>query len=181
MSDAVSIRLASPEDIRGWSSGEVSHADFLKDPLDEPHRDGLFSERIFGPLFDWCCACRLRERPKYWGSDALGQLCPTCGVPIDQSHVRRKRMGHIELAVPVVHTWFLKPVSKIALLLDMKIGDLEAVAASQLHVILDPGDSGRERGAVLDDMEYIELRGQEKKFAADTGGRAVLRLLQQLD
>src|SRR4051812_22894539 len=174
MSDAVSIRLASPEDIRGWSSGEVTHADFLKDSLGEPHRDGLFSERIFGPLFDWCCGCRLKERPKYWGPLHQGQACPTCGVRIDQSLVRRKRMGHIELAVPVVHTWFLW---QIAHLLDMKIGiDLKLVVASQLHIILDPGNSGREHGSLIDDLEYLELRGQEKQFAADTGGRAVLQL-----
>jgi DNA-directed RNA polymerase subunit beta' len=178
MSDAVSIRLASPEDIRGWSSGAITRADFLKDSFVQPHPDGLFSERIFGPLFDWCCGCRLKERPKYWGPDSQGQVCPTCGVCIDQSLVRRQRMGHIELAVPIVHTWFLW---QIAGLLDMRFGDLKAVVASQIHVILDAGESGRERGGLIDDLEYIELRGQEKKFTAETGGRVIRQLLEQLD
>ncbi len=182
MSDAVSIRLASPQDIRGWSSGAVTHADFLKDSLGQPNRDGLFSERIFGPLFDWCCACRLRERPKYWGREARGTVCPTCGVSIDPSSVRRQRMGHIELAVPVVHTWFLRSrPSPLAQLLGLSAAELEAIASSLLHVILAPGESGLQPHELIGDLEYLELRGQEKQFVAGTGGRALLQLLQKLD
>src|SRR4051812_32849929 len=163
--DCITIRLASPEDIRGWSSGEVKHADFLKDPLHKPHPDGLFSERIFGPLYDWCCGCRLKEQPKFHGRDATGKLCPICQVTVDQNLVRRRRMGHVELAVPIVHTWFLRGrPSPIALLLDMSGSSLEEVADCQRQIVLDSGDSKLPAHYLIDDAEYLELRGKGLKF-----------------
>src|SRR5262245_5613801 len=105
---AVSLRLASPQDVRSWSSGEVTHADFLKDPEDRPHSDGLFSQRIFGPLRDWCCGCTTTAGMKYWGPEHEGTRCAACSVVVEAALGRRRRMGHIELAVPVAHTWFVR-------------------------------------------------------------------------
>jgi DNA-directed RNA polymerase subunit beta' len=178
---AVSIRLASPEDIYGWSQGEVTHPDFLKEPLDEPNPQGLFSERIFGPIRDWCCGCRFQGRPRWWGPEHRGERCPKCNVTIDQSLVRRRHMGHINLAVPIVHTWFLRSrPSPLALLLDIRARDLEQIASYRVHVVLSRGKCRLKPGQLLDDMEYLELRGQGKEFEADTGGRAIRALLERI-
>src|SRR5438067_4968007 len=147
---SVRIRLASPDDIRGWSHGEVTHHDFLKEALDDPHPAGLFSEHIFGPLNDWCCACRLKNRAKYWGPAARGTKCPQCNVCVDSDDVRRRRLGHIELALPVVHPWFLhsRP-SPLALLLGLRPGVVEEIANYQAHVIRVPGDTGLAPGVCI--------------------------------
>jgi hypothetical protein len=189
-STAVTIRLASPDDVRTWSQGEVTHADFLKDVPDRPHPQGLFSQRIFGPLLDWTCACIVGDgKAKYWGPAAAqpaGTLCPRCHVPIDRALVRRQRMGHIELAAPVVHTWFLRSrPSPLALLLGVKASAMESVADYQAHIVLDPADSGLKKGVILDEGQYRAERDRERQrrgragraFQADTGGRAIQRLL----
>ena len=183
---AVTIRLASPEDVRSWSKGEVTHAGFLKDAPERPHPLGLFSQRIFGPLLDWTCACLTDGKARYWGPDARGTVCPLCHVPIDRSLVRRQWMGHIELAAPVVHPWFLRGrPSPLALLLGVKASALEQVADCQAHVVFDPADSGLKKGEILSEERYGEERAKERQrggrsFTSDTGGRAVKKLLQGL-
>ena len=135
---SVKIGLASPNDIRGWSFGEVKKPETINYRTYRPERDGLFCERIFGPEKDWECACG-----KYRGMKYKGMVCDRCGVKVTHSRVRRKRMGHIELAAPVVHIWFFKAMpSRLGNLLAMKTGDLEKIIYFQDYVVIDPGSTG---------------------------------------
>src|SRR6266511_1639087 len=134
---AVRISLASPHDIRSWSFGEVKKPETINYRTYRPEKDGLFCERIFGPEKDWECACG-----KYRGMKYKGMICDRCGVKVTHSRVRRKRMGHIELAAPVVHIWFFKAMpSRLGTLLDMKTTSLEKIIYFQDYVIVDPGES----------------------------------------
>ena len=176
---AVRIALASPHDIRGWSFGEVKKPETINYRTYRPERDGLFCERIFGPEKDWECACG-----KYRGMKYKGMICDRCGVKVTHSRVRRKRMGHIELAAPVVHIWFFKAMpSRLGALLNMKTTSLEKVIYFQDYVVTDPGDTPLRPGQLLTEDEAREKR---RKYGADSfeiemGADAVKNLLLQLD
>ena len=143
---SVKISLASPHDIRSWSFGEVKKPETINYRTYRPEKDGLFCERIFGPEKDWECACG-----KYRGMKYKGMICDRCGVKVTHSRVRRKRMGHIELAAPVVHIWFFKAMpSRLGTLLDMKTTSLEKIIYFQDYVVIDPGDTPLEEAAAAD-------------------------------
>ncbi|MCH8269647.1 MAG: DNA-directed RNA polymerase subunit beta', partial [Planctomycetes bacterium] len=175
---SVKISLASPNDIRSWSFGEVKKPETINYRTYRAEKDGLFCERIFGPERDWECACG-----KYRGTKHKGIICDRCGVKVTHSRVRRKRMGHINLAAPVVHIWFFKAMpSRLGNLLDMKTADLEKVVYFQDYVVIDPGDSPLERQQVLSEEEYRDAQTRYgSSFKALMGGDAIRSLLQQLD
>jgi DNA-directed RNA polymerase subunit beta' len=175
---AVRIALASPEDILAWSHGEVTRADTINYRTHRPEKGGLFCERIFGPERDWECGCG-----KYRGVKFTGMTCDRCGVQVAHSRVRRKRMGHIELASPVAHVWFFKArPSILAQLLGMKATELDAVIYHKAHLVLEPGPTGLERLAVLTDSELAEARQKHRDaFTAGTGAEAVQQVLAGLD
>ena len=144
------ISLARPHDIRSWSFGEVKKPETINYRTYRPEKDGLFCERIFGPEKDWECACG-----KYRGMKYKGMICDRCGVKVTHSRVRRKRMGHIELAAPVVHIWFFKAMpSRLGSLLDMKTTSLEKVIYFQDYVVIDPGDTPLKPQQLLTEEEY---------------------------
>jgi len=176
---SVRISLASPNDIRSWSFGEVKKPETINYRTYRPERDGLFCERIFGPERDWECACG-----KYKGTKYKGMICDRCGVKVTHSRVRRKRMGHINLAAPVVHIWFFKaPPSRIGTLLDMKVTDLEKVIYFQDYVVVDPGETPLQYKQLLSEEEYRAAVGKygQGSFKAMMGAEAIKILLQQLD
>ncbi|MGE3775705.1 MAG: DNA-directed RNA polymerase subunit beta' [Pirellulaceae bacterium] len=176
---AVKISLARPHDIRSWSFGEVKKPETINYRTYRPEKDGLFCERIFGPEKDWECACG-----KYRGMKYKGMICDRCGVKVTHSRVRRKRMGHIELAAPVVHIWFFKAMpSRLGNLLDMKTTSLEKVIYFQDYVVVDPKATALERQQLLTEEEYRTAREQygDGSFEADMGAEAVRKLLVGLD
>ena len=143
--DAIRIGLASPDMIRSWSYGEVKKPETINYRTFKPERDGLFCAKIFGPVKDYECLCGKYKRLKH-----RGVVCEKCGVEVTQSKVRRERMGHIDLASPVAHIWFLKSLpSRIGLLLDMTMRELERVLYFEAYVVVDPGDSDLEEKQVL--------------------------------
>ena len=175
----VRISLASPNDIRSWSFGEVKKPETINYRTYRAEKDGLFCERIFGPERDWECFCG-----KYRGIKYKGMICERCGVKVTHSRVRRKRMGHINLAAPVVHIWFFKAMpSRLGTLLDIKTSDLEKVVYFQDYVVVDPGASKLEPKQLLTEEEY--RRAQEEYadtgFRAMMGAEAVRELLRQID
>ena len=175
---SVKISLARPHDIRSWSFGEVKKPETINYRTYRPEKDGLFCERIFGPEKDWECACG-----KYRGMKYKGMICDRCGVKVTHSRVRRKRMGHIELAAPVVHIWFFKAMpSRLGNLLSMKTTSLEKVIYFQDYVVVNPGDTDLEAQQLLTEEEYREARAQYgDTFEADMGAEAVRKLLCNLD
>ncbi|MHB1034475.1 MAG: DNA-directed RNA polymerase subunit beta' [Pirellulales bacterium] len=176
---SVKISLARPHDIRSWSFGEVKKPETINYRTYRPEKDGLFCERIFGPEKDWECACG-----KYRGMKYKGMICDRCGVKVTHSRVRRKRMGHIELAAPVVHIWFFKAMpSRLGNLLDMKTTSLEKVVYFQDYVVIDPRDTPLKKQQLLTEEEYRAAREQygESGFDADMGAEAVRKLLAALD
>ena len=176
---AVRISLASPNDIRAWSFGEVKKPETINYRTYRAEKDGLFCERIFGPERDWECFCG-----KYKGTKHKGMICDRCGVKVTHSRVRRKRMGHINLAAPVVHIWFFKAMpSRLGTLLDMKTSDLEKVIYFQDYVVVDPGASKLERKQLLTEEEYRRAIEEysETGFRALMGAEAIRELLAQLD
>ncbi len=176
---AVKISLARPHDIRSWSFGEVKKPETINYRTYRPEKDGLFCERIFGPEKDWECACG-----KYRGMKYKGMICDRCGVKVTHSRVRRKRMGHIELAAPVVHIWFFKAMpSRLGNLLDMKTTSLEKVIYFQDYVVIDPKDTPLKPQQLLTEEEYRTARETygEGSFEADMGADAVRKLLVKLD
>ncbi len=173
----VSIRLASADTIRNWSYGEVTKPETINYRSFKPERDGLFCEKIFGPVRNWECNCGKYKRIRY-----RGVVCDRCGVEVTHSKVRRERMGHIELAVPVVHIWFLKGTpSHVCYLLGMPNTVMERIVYYESYVVIDPGDTDLRRGALLTEDEYIELEDQGKQFVAKMGGEAILEILATLD
>lgn len=173
----VSIRLASPDIIRNWSYGEVTKPETINYRSFKPERDGLFCEKIFGPVRNWECNCGKYKRIRY-----RGVVCDRCGVEVTHSKVRRERMGHIELAVPIVHIWFLKNVpSHISYLLGLSNTVLERIVYYESYVVIDPGDTNLRKGALLSEDEYIELEEQNKQFVAKMGGEAVLEMLATIE
>jgi len=176
---SVKIGLASPHDIRSWSFGEVKKPETINYRTYRPERDGLFCERIFGPEKDWECACG-----KYRGMKYKGMVCDRCGVKVTHSRVRRKRMGHIELAAPVVHIWFFKSMpSRLGALLNMKTTALEKVIYFQDYVVIDPGDTPLRECQLLTEEEVRQARQKygEGTFDVDMGAEAVKKLLSRLD
>src|SRR5688572_18353099 len=176
---SVKISLARPHDIRSWSFGEVKKPETINYRTYRPEKDGLFCERIFGPEKDWECACG-----KYRGMKYKGMICDRCGVKVTHSRVRRKRMGHIELAAPVVHIWFFKAMpSRLGNLLDMKTSSLEKVIYFQDYVVTNPGSTDLEKQQLLTEEEFRAAREQygEGAFEAEMGAEAVRKLLTALD
>ncbi len=175
------IRLASPEEIKSWSHGEVKKHETINYRTLKPEVDGLFCEKIFGPTKDYQCSCGRSKR-----NVDKGKVCEKCGVEITESKVRRERMGHISLAAPVVHTWYLKnSPSRLAILLDIKAKDLEEVVYLASYIVIDPGDTSRTglvKKQILSEQEYSEY--YEKfgdLFVAKTGAEAAKILLKELD
>ena len=175
---AVKIGLASPYDIRSWSFGEVKKPETINYRTYRPEKDGLFCERIFGPEKDWECACG-----KYRGMKYKGMICDRCGVKVTHSRVRRKRMGHIELAAPVVHIWFFKAMpSRLGTLLDMKTSSMERIIYFQDYVVVDPGDTPLKERQLLTEEDFRKAKDQfGDSFQADMGADAVRKLLGRLD
>jgi DNA-directed RNA polymerase subunit beta' len=175
---SVKITLASPNDIRSWSFGEVKKPETINYRTYRPERDGLFCERIFGPERDYECACG-----KYKGTKYKGIICDRCGVKVTHSRVRRKRMGHINLAAPIVHIWFFKAMpSRLGNLLAMKTGDLEKIIYFQDYVVTDPGTTDLAYKQVLTEDEYRQaFEKNGSGFTAMMGAEAVRELLNQLD
>ena len=175
---SIKIGLASPEQIREWSYGEVTKPETINYRTLKPERDGLFCERIFGPMKDWECHCGKYKRVRY-----KGKVCERCGVEITRSKVRRERMGHIELAAPVSHIWYFKGIpSRLGLVLDISPRYLEKVLYFALYVVTDPGDTPLEKMQILNEKEYAEMRERyEDDFKAGMGAEAVKELLQGID
>jgi DNA-directed RNA polymerase subunit beta' len=175
---SVKISLASPNDIRSWSFGEVKKPETINYRTYRAEKDGLFCERIFGPERDWECACG-----KYKGVKYKGIICDRCGVKVTHSRVRRKRMGHINLAAPIVHIWFFKSMpSRIGNLLDMKTADLEKVVYFQDYVVTDAGDTPLKHRQLLTEEEFRNAREKYgESFKANMGAEAVKELLEKLD
>jgi DNA-directed RNA polymerase subunit beta' len=198
--DYMSVRIASPEEIRGpkdpkererlemaglrtwWSWGEVTKPETINYRSFKPEKDGLFCERIFGPVKDWECHCGKYKRIRY-----RGVICDRCGVEVTLSKVRRERMGHIELAVPVAHIWFFKTLpSPMGNLLDVTLRDLEKVIYYSNYIVIDPGSQEARERQLLDEDEYLDLRNRAKAendtaFQAEIGAPAVRELLKRLD
>ena len=176
--NAIRLGLASPEKIRSWSHGEVIKPETINYRTFKPERDGLFCAKIFGPVTDWECLCGKYKRMKY-----RGVVCDKCGVEVTKSKVRRERMGHIELAAPVSHVWFFKGLpSRIGLLLDMTMRELERVLYFEAYVVLDPGDTTLEEKQVLTEEDYRQAKDEfGEAFVAKMGAEAIRALLEVLD
>jgi DNA-directed RNA polymerase subunit beta' len=175
---SIKISLASPNDIRSWSFGEVRKPETINYRTYRPEKDGLFCERIFGPERDWECACG-----KYKGTKFKGIICDRCGVKVTHSRVRRKRMGHINLAAPVVHIWFFKAIpNRLGNLLAMKSADLEKIIYFQEYVVTEAGQSPLKVGQLLSEEEYREAEKKYgKAFKANMGAEAIKALLENLN
>ena len=176
--DAISIGLASPEKIRSWSYGEVKKPETINYRTFKPERDGLFCAKIFGPVKDYECLCGKYKRLKH-----RGVVCEKCGVEVTLSKVRRERMGHIELASPVAHIWYLKSLpSRMGLLLDMTLREIERVLYFEAYVVIDPGMTELERGKLLTEESYLEAIEQYgDEFDARMGAEAIHELLSTIN
>ena len=177
--DQIQIAIASPEQIRSWSFGEIKKPETINYRTFKPERDGLFCARIFGPIKDYECLCGKYKRMKY-----KGIVCEKCGVEVTVSKVRRERMGHIELAAPVAHIWFLKSLpSRIGMLLDMQLKQLERVLYFEQYVVLDPGMTPFKKFDLLTEEELMTAQEEygEDAFQAGIGAEAIRILLQELD
>ncbi len=173
----ISVSLASPETIRGWSFGEVTKPETINYRSYKPERDGLFCEKIFGPVRNWECNCGKYKRIRY-----RGVVCDRCGVEVTHSKVRRSRMGHIELAVQIAHIWFLKSSpSYIAQLVGLANNKVEKVIYYEYYLVLDAGDTNLEKGDLINDDEYDALEEAGHKFIAKMGAEAVFDMLSSLD
>jgi DNA-directed RNA polymerase subunit beta' len=177
--DQIRIGIASPEKILSWSFGEIKKPETINYRTFKPERDGLFCARIFGPVKDYECLCGKYKRMKY-----KGVICEKCGVEVTLAKVRRERMGHIELAAPVAHIWFLKSLpSRIGLLLDMTLKDLERVLYFENYIVLEPGLTSLKPLQLLSEEEYLQAQDEfgEDSFTAGIGAEAIRELLKGLD
>ena len=176
--DAIRIGLASPDMIRSWSYGEVKKPETINYRTFKPERDGLFCAKIFGPIKDYECLCGKYKRLKH-----RGVVCEKCGVEVTLSKVRRERMGHIDLASPVAHIWFLKSLpSRIGLLLDMTLREIERVLYFEAFVVIDPGMTDLVRGQLLSDEAYLEaIEHYGDEFEAKMGAEAVFEMLKSIN
>src|SRR5499425_2201170 len=173
--DQIKIQMASPEQIRSWSYGEVKKPETINYRTFKPERDGLFCARIFGPIKDYECLCGKYKRMKYRGS-----ICEKCGVEVTLSKVRRERMGHIELASPVAHIWFLKSLpSRIGLLVDMTLKDLERILYFENFVVIEPGLTPLKLHQLLSEEQYLNAQDEfgEDAFTASIGAEALKHML----
>ncbi len=176
---AIRISLASPEKIREWSHGEVKKPETINYRTFKPERDGLFCAKIFGPVKDYECNCGKYKRMKH-----RGIVCEKCGVEVIQSKVRRERLGHISLATPVAHIWFLKSLpSRIGNILDITLKDLEKVLYCEAYIVIDPKDTALQRGDLLSEERYMQILEEygDDKFHAAMGGEAIIEMLKQVD
>src|ERR671933_242791 len=177
--DQIRISIASPERILSWSYGEIKKPETINYRTFKPERDGLFCARIFGPIKDYECLCGKYKRMKY-----KGVICEKCGVEVTLARVRRDRMGHIELAAPVAHIWFLKSLpSRIGLLLDMTLKDLERILYFEYYVVLEPGLTPLQDRQLLSEDEYIKAQDEygPDSFTALIGAEAIREMLKALD
>ncbi len=176
--DAIAIGLASPEKIRSWSFGEVKKPETINYRTFKPERDGLFCAKIFGPVKDYECLCGKYKRLKH-----RGVVCEKCGVEVTLSKVRRERMGHIDLASPVAHIWFLKSLpSRMGLMLDMTLREIERILYFEAYAVIDPGMTELERGQMLTEENYLEAIEQYgDEFEAKMGAEAIRELLMSID
>ncbi|MFA7293991.1 MAG: DNA-directed RNA polymerase subunit beta' [Candidatus Omnitrophota bacterium] len=176
--DSISIKIASPQVIKLWSKGEVKKAETINYRTLKPEKDGLFCEKIFGPVRDWECNCG-----KYKGIKFKGITCDRCGVTVDRSSVRRERMGHIDLATAVTHIWFFKAVpSRMSALLDIGLRDLERIIYYEEYVVVDPANTPLKKKELLTDEQYQEaLNKYGTNFKAKIGAEAIVELLKELD
>ena len=173
---AIQTGIASPDSIRSWSHGEVLKSETINYRTQKPEMDGLFCERIFGPVRDYECSCG-----KYKGIRYRGIICERCKVEVTLSKVRRERMGHVYLAVPVAHIWFYKvPPSRVGALLDLPINAIERIIYYESYIVISQGDTTYPRGTLITDMEYKEVV-DSKDFVAEIGATALNTLLQQLE
>ena len=173
--DSIKIGLASPETIRSWSWGEVTKPETINYRSPKPEKDGLFCEKIFGPTKDWECACGRYKRPRH-----KGHVCEECGVEVTTKKVRRERMGHIDLACPVVHLWYSK--THIGLILDITQTHLNDIIEYKKKIVIDPGDTHLVKKQLLTEEEYAScLEKYEHRFEAETGAEALKKLLQEID
>ncbi|MEO0820588.1 MAG: DNA-directed RNA polymerase subunit beta', partial [Pseudomonadota bacterium] len=177
--DEIKISLASPERILSWSFGEIKKPETINYRTFKPERDGLFCARIFGPIKDYECLCGKYKRMKY-----KGITCEKCGVEVTLAKVRRERMGHIQLAAPVAHIWFLKSLpSRIGLMLDMTLRDLERILYFEQYVVIEPGMTELSQGQLLTEEEYLDAQDQfgEDAFRAGIGAEAIREMLAEID
>jgi len=176
--DRIRIGMASPEQIRAWSSGEVKKPETINYRTLKPEREGLFCEKIFGPTRDWECHCGKYKRIRY-----KGVVCDKCGVEVTRAKVRRERLGHIELAAPVSHIWYFKGIpSRMGLLLDMSPRSLEKVLYFASYIVTDPGDTPLSKKQLLTESEYREYREKYGQlFKAGMGAEAIQELLRDID
>ncbi len=177
--DKLKIGLASDEKVREWSKGEVKKPETINYRTLKPEKDGLFCERIFGPVKDWECHCGKYKRVRY-----KGIVCDRCGVEVTKAKVRRERMGHIELAAPVAHIWYFKGIpSRIALLLDISPRSIEKVIYFASYIVTDKGTSGLIKGQILNEKEYVEAVDKYGRgsFKAEMGASAIRKLLEEID
>src|SRR4030095_16682768 len=173
------ITIASPEKIREWSYGEVKKPETINYRTFKPERDGLFCAKIFGPVKDYECNCGKYKRMK-----RRGVVCEKCGVEVIQSKVRRERMGHITLATPVAHIWFLKSLpSRIGNVLDVPLKELEKVLYCESYIVVDPKESGPAKGELLSEERYGKLLEEigDDAFDSGMGAEAILRMLRETD
>jgi DNA-directed RNA polymerase subunit beta' len=177
--DQIQIAIASPGQIREWSYGEVRKPETINYRTFKPERDGLFCAKIFGPIKDYECLCGKYKRMKY-----KGIVCEKCGVEVIQSKVRRERMGHIELAAPVAHIWFLKSVpSRIGILLDMTLRELERILYFEQFVVVEPGLTSLKQHELLTEEQVYRYRDEfgDDSFSVGIGAEAVRDMLKHLD
>ena len=177
--DEIRISIASPERILSWSFGEIKKPETINYRTFKPERDGLFCSRIFGPVKDYECLCGKYKRMKY-----RGVTCEKCGVEVTLQKVRRERMGHIELASPVAHIWFLKSLpSRIGLMLDMTLRDLERILYFEQYVVIEPGLTDLKAGQLLSEEEYLDAQDQYglDAFQAGIGAEAIREMLKAID
>jgi len=176
--NSIKIALSSPDMIRSWSFGEVKKPETINYRTFKPERDGLFCSRIFGPIKDYECLCGKYKRLKH-----RGVICEKCGVEVTQSKVRRDRMGHIELSSPIAHIWFLKSLpSRIGLLLDMPLRDIERVLYFESYVVIENGITSLKKKQILSEEQYLDsLEEFGDEFYANMGAEAIQSLLKKMD
>ncbi len=177
--NSIKITLASPEKIKSWTYGEIKKPETINYRTFRPEKDGLFCARIFGPIKDYECLCGKYKRMKF-----RGIICEKCGVEVTKSNVRRERMGHINLATPVAHIWFLKSLpSRIALAVDMKLKEIERVLYFENFIVIEPGLTGLQKNQLLNEEELAKYQDEhgEEAFTAGIGAEAVLEMLKNLD
>ncbi len=177
--NSIKITLASPEKIKSWTYGEIKKPETINYRTFRPEKDGLFCARIFGPIKDYECLCGKYKRMKF-----RGIICEKCGVEVTKANVRRERMGHINLATPVAHIWFLKSLpSRISLAIDMKLKEVERVLYFENFIVIEPGLTGLKKNQLLGEEELIKYQDQygEESFTAGIGAEAILEILKSIN